>query len=49
MRHTGSPLLCWLVTTQPLPCFPKRFKYLSRKKSEFELGLANTIACSWPG
>jgi hypothetical protein len=31
MRRTGRPLLCWLVTTRPTPCFPKPFKFLGRE------------------
>ncbi|KAL5434706.1 hypothetical protein PMIN06_011321 [Paraphaeosphaeria minitans] len=33
MRHTGRPLLCWLVTTPPSPCFPKPFKFVAREKT----------------
>ena len=31
MRRTGRPLLCWLITTRPSPCFPKPFKFLGRE------------------
>ncbi|XPS72541.1 hypothetical protein M3J09_004703 [Ascochyta lentis] len=33
MRRTGRPLLCWLITTRPSPCFPKTFKFLGREKT----------------
>jgi hypothetical protein len=33
MRRTGRPLLCWLITTRPAPCFPKPFKFLGRETS----------------
>ncbi|KAA8617310.1 DUF3505 domain-containing protein [Pyrenophora tritici-repentis] len=33
MRRTGRPLLCWLITTRPSPCFPKPFKFLAREQT----------------
>ncbi|KAJ9655510.1 hypothetical protein H2201_008786 [Coniosporium apollinis] len=33
MRRTSRPILCWLITARPLPCFPKPFKFLGREKS----------------
>jgi hypothetical protein len=34
MRRTGRPLLCWLITTRPSPCFPKPFKFLARETTK---------------
>jgi hypothetical protein len=33
MRLTGRPLLCWLRTCQPSPCYPKPFQPLGRNAS----------------
>jgi hypothetical protein len=33
MRHTGRPILCWLRTFQPSPCYPKPFVFLARSTS----------------
>ncbi|KAH7074967.1 hypothetical protein BKA63DRAFT_444495, partial [Paraphoma chrysanthemicola] len=33
MRRTSRPLLCWLITTRPSPCFPKPFKFLGREQT----------------
>jgi hypothetical protein len=33
IRRTGRPLLCWLITTRPSPCFPKPFKFLAREQT----------------
>jgi hypothetical protein len=33
MRHTGRPILCWLLTTQLSSCFPKPFKFFGRESS----------------
>ena len=33
MRRTGRPILCWLITTKPSPCFPKPFKFLAREQT----------------
>ncbi|KAL3711303.1 hypothetical protein TMatcc_005101 [Talaromyces marneffei ATCC 18224] len=33
MQHTGRPILCWLRTFQPSPCYPKPFVFLARSTS----------------
>tara|TARA_R110002003_G_scaffold127_12_gene11994 strand:- start:705 stop:1181 length:477 start_codon:yes stop_codon:yes gene_type:complete len=34
MRRTGRPLLCWLITMRPSPCFPKPFKFSVARNPE---------------